>query len=127
MKIVRLACVLATVAGCGASVTTGTAELTGATFAPVGGAANTIRLAECARAQACGVVPSRGVYRDADFCETDLRRKIDDDLLSGNCRWVDAGRLDVCLDAVRAESCATMEIAERPPPPCRHASLCESP
>ena len=124
MKTLAVCCWVA-LAGCGAAPTNETVETTGASFVSSAGAADAVGRTECARTQACGAVASRGIYRGADYCETDLRTKIDDDLLgAGACKWIDRGRLEACLDAIRSESCATMGIDERPPPPCRRAWLC---
>ena len=80
---------------------------------------------QCARAEACGNVPSRGVYRDADYCETDLGRATRSELATApDCAWVDGLGLAACLDAVRAESCALVNAMEREPPACSRARLC---
>lgn len=123
MKTLAVCC-MAALAACATAQTNESVETTAASFVPTAGAAGAVGRTQCARAQACGAVVTRGVYRGEDYCE-DLRRKIDDDLLGGGaCKWVDRRRLDVCLDSIRSESCATMNFTERLPPPCRRAWLC---
>jgi hypothetical protein len=123
---VKLAAVtLSLLVGC-ASVETGRTTTTAAEVGAVDtlAAATQIIHAHCARAQACGAYPSRGIYRDADYCETDLRRSTLDALDVDRCKSVDARRLDACIQALDRESCADMNYTELTPSACAREKLC---
>ncbi len=112
--------------GCATEPEIGT---TTTTAAPVGAmdpaaASSAIAQAHCARAQACGAYTSRGIYRDADYCEADLLRSTLDELDRDYCRSVDFARLTTCIEAVRSESCADLNFTEKAPPECNRAVLC---
>jgi hypothetical protein len=115
--------------GCSASADVGTTETTAAVLRPTKvvatepAMADIIR-AECARAQACGAVISRGIYRDADYCETNIDRAVRDELFTDRCAYIDRAGIAKCLDTIRNESCADLNFTERVPPPCRRAALC---
>ena len=121
-------CALALV-GCGASADVGTTETTSAAVRPIDVVATEpavadITHAECARAQACGAVISRGIYRDADYCETNIDRAVRDELLTDRCAYIDRAGTAKCLDTIRRESCADLNFTERVPTACRRAALC---
>jgi hypothetical protein len=114
---------------CAASADVSTTETTSAVLRPIRvvateGAINDITRAECARAEACGGAPSRGVYVDADYCETDVHRAVRDELVTGGCAYVDRGAVAACLDSIRHESCGDLNFTKRAPTACRHAALC---
>jgi hypothetical protein len=119
---------LALASGC-ATTDVSTTELTSADLRPARVVATDVSIREiahtqCAQAQACGAITSRGIYRDGDYCENDITRAVEDDLRTERCTYVDAAVLRVCVDAIRHESCAQMNFTENPPPPCRRAALC---
>jgi hypothetical protein len=115
--------------GCGASADVGTTETTAAELHPTKVVATEpavadITRAECARAQACGAVVTRGIYRDADYCETSVDRAVRDELQDDRCTYIDRASFANCLDAIRRESCADLNFTEHVPTACRHAALC---
>ena len=115
--------------GCGASADVSTTQTTAAELRPIKVVATEptvadITRAECARAQACGAVVTRGIYRDADYCETTVDRAVRDELLTDRCTYVDRAGAAKCLDVIRHESCAEMNFTERVPAACRHDALC---
>ena len=127
MKSLLAASTVALLACVEASTTTTTAaDLGGAQLVPTEDAIGRITRAQCARVEACGAVPSRGVYRGFDYCDTDLRRETKDELLGGaRCDYVDTARLATCIDVIQRQSCAMFdETRERPPAVCRRARLC---
>lgn len=121
-------CALALV-GCGASADVGVTETTSAELRPIKVVATEpavadITRAECARAQACGAVISRGIYRDADYCETNINRAVRDELLTDRCAYIDRAGIAKCLDTISRESCADLNFTEHVPTACRRAALC---
>ncbi len=108
-----------------ASTTTLTsAELRPTHVVPTEPAIERITHAQCARAQACGAVEQRGIYRSADYCESDVSRATRDDMYGSDCVYVDAARLDACIEAIRTEPCSRMNESERSPGACRRSWLC---
>lgn len=115
--------------GCGSRADVGTTETTAAELRPIKVVATEpavadITRAECARAQACGAVISRGIYRDADYCETNIDRAVRDELLGGKCAYIDRAGIAKCLDTINRESCADLNFTEHVPAACRRAALC---
>jgi hypothetical protein len=108
------------------STTRTTAADFGGDAVPMEEAVSAITRAQCSRAEACGAVPQRGIYRSADYCDADLRRETHDDLFSGaSCDYVDTARLAVCVEAIRQASCADLDVTrERAPSTCRREELC---
>jgi hypothetical protein len=130
MKALRVVCGLAPLVGCvGAAdvstTTTTAAELGPARLVETQPAIHEITRAQCARAQACGAVASRGIYRGADYCDNDVTPTTRDEL--DDCEAVDASRLAACVEAIRNEDCATLGVAVRAPDACRRALLCPAP
>jgi hypothetical protein len=129
MKKYLCALALGALVGCGASADVGTTETTSASLSPLKVVATEpavadITRAECARAQACGAVVTRGIYRDADYCESNVDRAVRDELLNDRCGYIDRAGITKCLDVIRHESCADLNFTEHVPPACRHAVLC---
>ena len=126
--MIKYLCAMALVA-CGASADVGTTETTSAVLSPIKVVATEpavadITRAECARAQACGAVISRGIYRDADYCETNIDRAVRDELPKDRCAYIDRAGIAKCLTAIRTESCADLNFTERVPTACSRAALC---
>ena len=121
--------VLLATAACATSADVATTETTSAVLRPTRVIATDptvadITRAECARAQACGAVISRGIYRDADYCETTVNRAVRDELLTERCTNIDRAGAAKCLDTIRHESCAEMNFTEHVPTACTHDALC---
>ena len=115
--------------GCSASTDVGSTETTSAELRPIKVVATDptvaeITHAECARAQACGAVISRGIYRDADYCGTTVDRAVRDELLTDRCTNIDRAGAAKCLDTIRHESCADLNFTEHVPTACTHDALC---
>jgi hypothetical protein len=115
--------------GCSASADVGTTQTTSATLGPIKvvatqpAVADIVR-AECARAQACGAIISRGIYRDADYCEANIDRAVRDELLTDRCTYIDRAGIAKCLDTISREACADLNFTEHVPKACTHAALC---
>ena len=129
MKYLCALTLLGASVGCAASANVGTTETTAAELRPIKVVATEpavadITRAECARAQACGAVVSRGIYRDADYCESNVDRAVREELLTDRCAYIDRAGIAKCLDTIRHESCADLNFTERVPPSCRRAALC---
>ncbi|HSQ67291.1 MAG TPA: DUF6184 family natural product biosynthesis lipoprotein [Polyangiaceae bacterium] len=129
MRALRISCIIAPLVGCAASADVSTTSLTSAEVksahvVAIDGAISEITRAQCARAQACGAVDSRGIYRGADYCDADIRRATRDDLLGHHCKYVDGARLAACVDAIGRENCANMNETEKAPEVCRSGWLC---
>ena len=127
-RMMKYLCAIALV-GCTSRAEVGTTETTAAVLRPIKVVATEpavadITRAECARAQACGAVISRGIYRDASYCETDIDRAVRDELLTDRCAYVEREGIAKCLTAIRTESCAELNFTEHVPPACRRAALC---
>jgi hypothetical protein len=115
--------------GCGTSADVGTTQTTAAELRPIKVVATEpaladITRAECARAQACGAVISRGIYRDSDYCETNIDRAVHEELPVDQCAYIDRAGIAKCLDTISKESCAELNFTERVPTACRRAALC---
>ena len=115
--------------GCAAPAAVSTTETTSGTLRPIRVVAtepaiDDITRTECERAQACGAVVSLGIYRDSDYCSTEINRAVRDELLTPGCGYIDRAGIATCLDAIRHETCADLNFTERAPSACRHAALC---
>ncbi len=128
MRVLCIGSAVATFIGCaGADVSTTSitsAEVESAHVVAIDGAIDEITRAQCARAQACGAVDQRGIYRGADYCDADVRRATRDDLLGHHCKYVEGARLDACIEAIGRENCANMGVSEKAPDVCRSSRLC---
>ena len=129
MRLLRIGSAMVPLIGCAAAADVSTTSITSAEVGSthvvaVDGAIGEISRAQCARAQACGAVEQRGIYRGADYCDADLRRATRDDLLGHHCKFVDGARLDACIEAIGRESCANMNVSEKAPDVCRASWLC---
>jgi hypothetical protein len=81
--------------------------------------------ARCVRETACNNVGPDKHFADRDLCARELRSRIGADLRSSECpRGVDSSALEVCIEAIRSESCNNAVETVQRLAACRAGEVC---
>jgi hypothetical protein len=103
----------------------GATTLTSASWIANEAAIDRIVASRCAREVTCSNIGRDRHFATGELCVREMRSRMNDELKTSSCpNGIDAARLDMCLDAIRNESCTNAVETIGRVALCRASKLC---